>query len=294
MTVLNPLEESSSVLRLKQTRLLLYLMYIQAIFLGLTYVVGVWLATTVNDISVTQPEVIVHGIVSCSFASLTAAVGFLGALHRRKDISIWNLALFAITVIAGVTGFAFLGDTSNTFQKTITNLSMIATVGIGMPVTGYSLSKVSSIVRSNGRDEKNTSPTSAMSYLALGALSLTIIAGVATRTISLYAFAVVAHFSLAALTVSLVLGVLVLSVLEGSSDDSSSSQLVQQRVGFSLLSLAAISIAGGVGVVTIFSAGVSYVVVMAEVAVLVYAFLILAIAAPFNLNVQVWRRHSPK
>ena len=37
-----------------------------------------------------------------------------------------------------------------------------------------------------------------MSYLALGALSLTIVAGVATRTISLYEFAVVAHFSFAA------------------------------------------------------------------------------------------------
>ena len=261
--------------------------------MALTYVVGVWLATTVSDIAVTQPEVIAHGIVSCSFAALTAAVGFLAVLQHRKEIAMWNLALFFFTVLAGVTGFAFLGDTSNTFQKTITNLSMIATVGIGFPVTGYSLSKVTRVVRANGRDENRTSPTSVMSYLALGALSLTVIAGVATRTISLYSFAVVAHFSLAALTVSLVLGVLVLSVLEGSSEDSSSSQLVQQRVGFSLL-MAAISIAGGVGVVTIFSAGVSYVVVMAEVAVLVYAFLILASAAPFNLNVQVWRRRSSK
>lgn len=294
MNVLNPLEESNSALRLRQTKQLMYLMYIQAFFLAFTYVVGVWLATTVNDISVTQPEVIAHGVLSCSFASLTAGVGFLALLRHQKEISTWNLTLFFITVLAGVTGFAFLGDTSNAFQKTITNLSMILTVGIGFPVTGFSLSKVTRMVRSNGRDEKDTSPISAMSYLALGALSLTVIAGVATRTISLYEFAVVAHFSLAALTVSLVLAVLVLSVLEGSSSDSSTSQLVQQRVGFSFLSLAAISIAGGVGVVTIFSAGVSYVVVMAEVAVLVYAFLILAAAAPFNLNVQFWRRRSSK
>ena len=88
---------------------LIYLMYLQGLFLALTYVVGVWLATEVQDISVTQPEVLIHGLVSCTCASLTAAVGFLAALQRQREVLWSNLALFIFTLIAGVTGFAYPG-----------------------------------------------------------------------------------------------------------------------------------------------------------------------------------------
>ena len=85
MNVLNPLEESSSELRLRQTRQLMYLMYIQSFLLG-SYICRGRVARNYkcSDISVTQPEVVAHGIVSCTFAGLTAAVGFLAYCSTEK------------------------------------------------------------------------------------------------------------------------------------------------------------------------------------------------------------------
>ena len=163
-----------------------------------------------------------------------------------------------------------------------------------MPITGYSLAKISRSA-SGLRSDEHSSPSSLMTYFALVALSLTIIAGTAVETISLYAFAVVLHVGLAALTVSLVLGIVVLSVLEGSTMDKSGSRSwVPQRVAYSLLGLAAISIAGGDGVLVVTIGGVSYVVVMAELTVLVYSFLLLSIEAPLHLNLAFLRRAGSK
>ncbi len=278
------------------TQRLLRLMYIQAVFLGLTYVFGIWLATVVGTkISVTQPDVIIHVTMASTFASLTAAVAFLAALQREKLIAGLNLLLFLVMVLAGFTGFTLLGNVSSASQITITNFTMIAVMGFGMPVTGYSIFKVTGMVRTKGQGGMSQSSVTAMSILALISLPLTVIAGVATRTIalataltSLYATAIAIHFAFAAVTASLVLGVLVLSVVEGLFSGLSSRRLVQQRVAFSILGLASVSLAGGAGIIaagfTAVSSSISYIVLMAEVAVLVYASMILVIAAPFRLR----------
>ena len=117
---------------------------------------------------------------------------------------------------------------------------------------------------------------------------MTIIAGAAVPSTPLYAFAVVTHVGFAALTVALVLGVLVVSILEGSG--GSASNWEPQRVAYSLLGLASVSIAGGDGVIYLTSGDLSYLVVMAEFAVLVYAFLMIAIGAPFRLDTLARKR----
>jgi hypothetical protein len=65
---------------------------------------------------------------------------------------------------------------------------------------------------------------------------------------------------------------------------------VPQRVLYSLLGLAAISLAGGDGVITVTIGGVSYVIVMAELTVVIYVFLLLSIRAPLHLNVSFLSR----
>lgn len=103
-----------------------------------------------------------------------------------------------------------------------------------------------------------------------------------------YAFAVVTHVGFAALTVALVLGVLVISILEGSGRDASNWE--PQKVAYSLLGLASVSIAGADGVIYLTSGGPPYLLVMAEIAVLVYAFLVIAIGAPYRFNTLARRR----
>jgi hypothetical protein len=259
----------------------MHVIWIQAAFLAAAYAVGVWLTVEVHGAAVTTPEVIVHGITSSGFATLTGLVGFLAAIMKKKRIGLANGLLFALTVVAGATGFSFLGDTTNAGIIAVTNVSMMAVVGLGMPISGYSLSVLSEEVKGGAHE---VSPASTMIHMALGALALTIIAGAGVSSSSLYATAVVAHVGLSALTVSLVLGVLIVTVLEGSKTRETVSHWIPQRAGYSLLSLAAISIAAGNGVIAVSAGGgLSYIIVMAEFGVLVYAFLLLAIAAPYHL-----------
>ncbi|MDA4111368.1 MAG: hypothetical protein OK439_02435 [Thaumarchaeota archaeon] len=278
----------------QRARQILYLIYLQAVFLILTYIVGVWLGTELHGATITTPDLIVHGIFASGFALLSLVVGFLAFLQNQKRVAVSNLALFFITVVAGATGFAFLGNNSSSDQILITNLSMMASIGIALPITGYSLAAISRSA-SESRSHEQIPPSSVMTYLALVSLSFTIFAGTAVETISLYAFAVVLHVGLAALTVALVLGIVVLSVLEGSETKQLGSRSwVPQRVAYSLLGLAAISIAGGDGVITITLGGVSYVVVMAELTVLVYLFLLLSVESPLHLNFEFLNRMSSK
>lgn len=267
------------------TKPLLYLIYLQAFSLALTYVAGIWVAITVHNISFNLPEVLEHGLASSVFVLSTGLVGFIAALQGQRKVSIYNFVLFLITVLTGSTGFALLGNSTDATQIAITNLSMMASVAIGMPITGFSLAKVSHISRGVAQDP---SPVAFMTYIALGALSLTMIAGAAVASTPLYAFAVVTHVGFAALTVALVLGVLVVSILEESG--SSASNWEPQRVAYSLLGLASVSVAGGDGVIYLTSGGLSYLVVMAEVAVLVYAFLMTAIGAPYRFDTLARRR----
>jgi hypothetical protein len=268
-----------------RTKPLLYLIYLQAISLALTYVAGIWVTITVHNISFDLPEILEHGLASSVFVLSTALVGFIAALQGHRKISLYNFVLFLITVLTGSTGFMLLGNPADPTQLAITNLSMLASVAIGMPITGFTLAKVSHISRGMTR---GFSPVAFMTYIALGALSLTLVAGAAVSSTPLYAFAVVTHVGFAALTVALVLGVLVVSILEGSEGFPSNWE--PQRVAYSLLGLASISIAGGDGVIYLTSGDLSSLVVMAEVAVLVYAFLMIAIGAPYRLDTLTRRK----
>jgi len=294
MTVQSLSENLSPKTENQHAKWILYFIYLQALFLVLTFIVGVWLGTEIHNATITTPELIVHGILASGFALLSAMIGFLAAVENQKRVAVSNLALFFITVVAGATGFAFLGNNSSSNQILVTNLSMMTTIGIAMPITGYSMAKISRSA-SGLRSDEHSSLSTLMTYFALVALSLTVIAGTAVETIALYAFAVVLHVGLAALTVSLVLGTVVLSVLEGTSMNKSGSRSwIPQRVVYSLLGLAAISIAGGDGVITVTVGGVSYVVVMAELTVLVYSFLLLSIEAPLHLNLAFLRSAASK
>lgn len=271
--------ESTSEVRVRQARRFVYLIYIQAAFLAVTYVEGIWAALTVHGFSITLPDVIEHGIASSGFALMTGVVGFVAVLRGQRRVALLNLLLFAVTVLAGSTGFAFLANPADPTEVAVTNLSMITTIALGMPITGFSLAKAShaSMSISGG-----PSPTMIMTYLALGALSMTTIAGAAMLSItpSWYAFAVSAHVGLASLTVALVLGVLMTSVMGASEGGAWTWE--PQTVAYSLIALAAAAIAGADGVVYMTSGDLSYVVVMAEVGVLVYAFLLIASGAPYH------------
>jgi hypothetical protein len=268
----------------RRNKQLMLIIVVQAAFLAVAYAAGIWLTTEVHNASITLPEVVVHGVTSAGFAVLTGLVGFLAAVQKKRGVAFANGLLFVLTVVAGASGFSYLGDITNTLGISTANLSMMTAVGLGMPVTGYSLSILSQEIRG---EEHAWSSAAVMSYMALGALSLTIVAGAAVPSAPLYATAVVAHVGLAALTVSLVLGVLIMTVLEGSEAAEARPHWVAQRIGYSLLSLAAISIAAGDGVIATTGGGLSYIVVMGEAGAVVYGFLLFTIAAPYHPTLRL-------
>lgn len=284
--------ESTTSAGARQARWLVYLIYLQAAFLAVTYAEGMWSALTVHNFSIGLPDVIEHGVASAGFALLTGVVGFIAALRNQRRIAIANLLLFVITVVAGSTGFAFLGNPSDPNQIALTNLSMITTIAFGMPITGFSLIKAIQTSRGTSAD---LSPPVILIYLALGALALTIVAGalMLSTSPSLYAFAVSAHVGVAALMVALVLGVLVTSVMGAFGGESSAWN--PQTVAYSLVALGASAIAGADGVVFMTSGDITYVEVMAEVGVLVYVFLMIASAGPYHWGgVRIWRKKSAR
>ena len=288
----------------RQTKRLLTLMYAQAFFLAVTYAMGVWLAVAMaSSIGVTQPEVVVHVVLASTLASLTVSLGFLAVLQRQRDIALLNIAFFLVIVLAGVAGFMLLGDTSSGGQVTATNLTMIAVAGFGMPITGYSMDKEARIVRSDGIDQGEGSPAAGLAMIALIALGFTAVAGVSTRAIALssalaalYSTSVAIHFGLAAVTISLLLGVLVLSAFEGSV--SQPQGLSRQRALFAIFGLAAVSMAGGAGVVAAglvpgAGATITYPAMMGEAVAFAYGFLVLAITAPFKGRRKARAEGSP-
>lgn len=285
MSLSNPLEGDIGKASAR-ARQLAYLVYLQVAFLAATYVVGIWVTTEVQGASaITLPVVIEHGVASSGFAVLTGLVGFMAAVQGRRGVALANLILFAVTLVGGTVGFFFLANTSDSTVIEVTNLTMMGAVGFGMPVTGYSLATLLGAAR--GAEYETRSAVSLMIYMALVSLALTVVAGTFTLTAAYYEAAVVVHVGFAALATSLTLGVLLLAVLEGAG--SWLGTWVPQRIVFAMMGLASLSIAGADGVITIYGGGVSYVVVMAEVGVLAYAFLILASGAPFALRL---RRHT--
>src|SRR5579872_4017908 len=147
MTVISLSENMSPKIEKQRTRQILYFIYLQVGFLIPTYAVGVWLATEVHGATITTPELITHSVLASGLALCSALVGFLAVLQNQRRVAFLNLALFFISVLAGSTGFAFLGNNSSSDQILVTNLSMISTIGIAMPITGYSLAKISKSAR---------------------------------------------------------------------------------------------------------------------------------------------------
>lgn len=196
-----------------------------------------------------------------------------------KKIMVYNLGLFFVTVLGGSTGLAFLGNATNAFGVSLTNISMIIVVGLGTPITGFSLAnaskKISSVVKEEDR------PSKILTYLALGTLSVHMIAGVGMTSTSLYSVMLMIHTSFAALTGSLILGVLVLTLRNRAMQGTFSSIL--GRWVYSFLGLAFTAISAGAGGVALLTGSFSFTVGMAEFAILAYGFLILSAETPLQV-----------
>ena len=99
--------QSKAAASAPRTKPLLYLIYIQVISLVLTYAAGIWVTITVHNISFDLPDVLEHGLAASVFVLSTALVGFIAALQGQRKISIYNFALFLITVLTGSTGSCY-------------------------------------------------------------------------------------------------------------------------------------------------------------------------------------------
>jgi len=253
---------------------------VQAAFLAAAYIAGTWLTLEVKGAMVTTPEVEAHGILSAGFVAVTGVVAMLALLQGRRKVFWVNFVTFVYLILAGVTGFTFLGNTSDPTTIMVANVSMMAGIGLGMPATGYSLMSVWAPLR---QDKGSLVPTAV--YMALGSLALTVVAGTLVAGIT-YSLAISIHVGLGAMTVATTLGVMVVSLMEASDGSTGRNH---QRIWLSLLGLGAASIAAGDGVVAVTAGGISYVVVMAEITVLVYVFLMFTIAAPLRFQVPMVR-----
>jgi len=248
---------------------------IQSAFLAAAYTAGTWLTLEVAGASVTTPEVMAHSVLSAGFVAMSGLVAMMALIQHRRSLFLVNFTMFVYLMAASVTGFTFLGDTSDPNKITLANVSMMAGIGLGMPVTAYSL-----VQAWRREDHEGSSLVHTMVYIALASLALTSIAGTLVAGFT-YAAAISLHVGLGALTVSAVLGVLMVSLLETANRPTSRTG---KRVLLSLLGLGAASVAAGDGVVAVTSGGISYVVVMAEITILVYIFLMSTLAAPYTLR----------
>lgn len=248
---------------------------VQAIFLAAAYVAGTWLTLEVKGAMVTTPEVIAHGVTSAGFVAATGLVAMIALIQKRRNIFVVNFITFVYLLVAGATGFTFLGNTSDPTIMIMANVSMMAGIGLGMPATGYSLMTVWGPAR---KDSGSLVPTAV--YIALGSLALTVVAGTLVAGVT-YSLAISIHVGLGALTVATTLGVMVIALMEAADGSMGRNY---QRIWLSLIGLGAASIAAGDGVVAVTAGGISYVVIMAEITVLVYVFLMGTIAAPLHFR----------
>lgn len=259
-------------------KILGWMILIQAAFLVAAYAAGTWLTLEVTGASITTPEVVAHGVLSAGFVTMSGLVSMMALIQHRRTLFILNFTVFAYLLAASVTGFTFLGNNSDQSIITMANVSMMTGVSLGMPTTGYSLVKV---WRRGSDEESSLVPT--MVYIALISLALTTIAGTLVAGFT-YAVAISLHVGLGALTVAATLGVLLVSLIETANRSTSQNG---QRVWLSLLGLGAASVAAGDGVVAVTAGGISYVVVMAEITILAYVFLIATLTAPYSLRFSI-------
>jgi hypothetical protein len=268
---------------MKQSRAwqLIRLIYLQAIFLSLAYAAGVWVTFTVSGASISTSQVIGHGILASSFGVATALVALMAAIQGMRRVSIYNIVLLAFALVAGTSGFAFLGNHSSFSAYETTNTLMTSVVAVGMPITGVSLALVSKTVRRSPAADAGIRMPLFVTYATLGALALTIIAGVGVTSTPIPTIMTTAHFAFAGLTVALVLALVVITA-RGAFGRQSLSYL-RSRVPFSLISLLFVAVAVVLGIMfRYFGGGITYVIGMADLTLLVYAFLLFGIQRPWE------------
>jgi hypothetical protein len=253
-------------------RLLVRLIYLQAIFLALAYAVGVWQTLIVHIASITTPSVILHVSVAVSFGVVTGLVGLLAGFQGMRKVMVYNLVLFFVAVIGGASGLAFLGNSTSVLGADITNLIMITVVGIGIPISGFSLAKASRNTLNTSENEDR--PSLIITYLAFGALAIHMVAGVGVISTSQYNTLLMVHLSFAALTGALTFGVLILVIQKCCNQTFNLS--TARRMIYSFVGLAFVAIAAGAGAITLLTGTLSFEVGMAEFAILAYIFLLLS------------------
>lgn len=346
-------------MKLARARLLVRLIYVQALFLSLAYAAGVFTTFNVFGASITTPQVIGHGILASSFGVATALVALIAGIQGMRRVSIYNFVLFVVAVIGGASGFAFLGSGAGFTTYETTNMLMTAVMAVGMPVTGVSLAIASKGMRSDAGRETGRRIPLVITYSALGALALTVIAGTGMTSTPFPSIMKTVHFAFAGLTLAMVValvmatikaavarasqslalfvtGLLLLQVLtvtvlwalnvvsvpttnafalllaanlvvfatishiyrisRGSRTnldhpprtplDVSDSGVARphpdgrHKVPFSFISLIFIATAIASGAMFLYFGGITYIMVMADFAILVYAFLLLGIELP--------------
>lgn len=255
----------------RQLRELKRIIYLQAVFLGLTYVIGVWQTLTMIGASLISPAVIAHGIAAGGFTILTGAVGLIAGAQGERKVSVLNFGLFLVSVLGGATGFSFLGNPYNIPGMNLTNMAMITVIGIGMPISGYSLTCVSE--RLAGRGYGRDVPPARLTELAILTIAVTVVTGASVLSTPAANAMLVPHILLAVLSISLVIGVVVQSIRKGLV--AAMPAAITKGFDLSLLALASTAAAAVTGTLAYAKGGIAYSVGMAEVAAFSYGFLIL-------------------
>jgi hypothetical protein len=253
-------------------RILVRLIYLQALFLIFAYVIGVWQALIIHQATIISPYIISHAFMAGSFAALSGTIGLLARFQDLKNVSNLNLGLFFITVFGGASGLAYLGDQIGTIRN-ITNLSMITVIGVGMPITGYSLAQI--LGKINTGKEEIAKSALTMGYLSLGSMSLHFFMGVGIISTHFYDYMFFIHILFAALTAALVLGTLIFSIQTRSKKGN--TQMGITKTSYFLLALTFTVASAAAGASLLILGAVYFIIEMAEIAIVAYGFTILGI-----------------
>ena len=193
----------------------------------------------------------------------------LALFQNLKQVSNYNFALFLLAILGGATGLSFLGDQASSLRN-IVNLSMITVIGLGIPITVFSIIQV--LKRLNPNEKMRNNRAIFMGYLSLGTLSIHLFTGVGTISTHYYSDMLIIHRLFAGLTAVLVSIALVLSFQEKIDKNISNSIW---RISYLALALIFIVLSAVTGATFLNLGKVDYLVSMAEVAILAYGLIVL-------------------
>ncbi len=238
-----------------------YWILAQALFLALTYLIGVLQALGIGLPGISSSYTMAHAFFAAGFAALTLAVGLMALFKGLGIVSLLNLGLFFAAVLGGSSGLAFLGDMSRPGGAAMANALMGTIVALGMPVTGFSLSKAGGLV----------GQVRTAAYIALGSLSFTLMAGVGVASSSFSASLVPTHIIFAGITIALTALVLYYCVFWDEVRSLTS------KTASALLALVFVSAAAGMGAAFLRGGPLLAARGMGAAAMLVYVFLVLVL-----------------